>query len=118
MLRVACRSTGSTTASCFRRCISPNDTGLLALGGDLRPERLILAYAKGIFPGVRREPSDLVALARSAHGDDPTRDLVIQRSLRKQIQRKPYQLTMDSAFEQVLAGCATQPRAPASRARG
>jgi leucyl/phenylalanyl-tRNA---protein transferase len=49
------------------------------------------------------------------HSPDPrmvitTRDLVIQRSLKKQIKRKPYALRMDSAFEQVLVGCAATPR--------
>jgi leucyl/phenylalanyl-tRNA--protein transferase len=39
-----------------------------------------------------------------------TRDLVIQRSLRKQIKRKPYRLTMDTAFGDVLRGCAEVPR--------
>ena len=85
------------------------EDGLLALGGDLRPERLILGYTKGIFPWYAEN------LPILWHSPDPrmvmtTRDLVIQRSLRKQIQRKPYKLTMDTAFEQVLAGCAGTPR--------
>ena len=39
-----------------------------------------------------------------------TRDLVIQRSLKKAIKRKPYRLTMDTAFGDVLRGCADVPR--------
>jgi leucyl/phenylalanyl-tRNA--protein transferase len=39
-----------------------------------------------------------------------TRDLVVQRSLRKAIRRKPYQLTMDKAFDDVLEGCSSSPR--------
>jgi leucyl/phenylalanyl-tRNA--protein transferase len=39
-----------------------------------------------------------------------TRDLVVQRSLRKAIRRKPYVLTMDQAFGQVLEGCSSSPR--------
>jgi leucyl/phenylalanyl-tRNA--protein transferase len=85
------------------------EDGLLALGGDLRPERLILGYTKGIFPWYAEN------LPILWHSPDPrmvmtTRDLVIQRSLRKQIARKPYELTMDTAFEQVLIGCASTPR--------
>ena len=85
------------------------EDGLLALGGDLRPERLILGYTKGIFPWYAEN------LPILWHSPDPrmvmtTRDLVIQRSLKKQIRRKPYVLRMDSAFEQVLAGCAATPR--------
>jgi leucyl/phenylalanyl-tRNA--protein transferase len=85
------------------------EDGLLALGGDLRPERLILGYTKGIFPWYAEN------LPILWHSPDPrmvmtTRDLVIQRSLKKQIKRKPYALRMDSAFEQVLVGCAATPR--------
>jgi leucyl/phenylalanyl-tRNA---protein transferase len=85
------------------------EDGLLALGGDLRPERLILGYTKGIFPWYAEN------LPILWHSPDPrmimtTRDLVIQRSLRKQIRRKPYDLRMDTAFEQVLRGCAATPR--------
>ena len=85
------------------------EDGLLALGGDLRPERLILGYTKGIFPWYAEN------LPILWHSPDPrmvmtTSDLAIQRSLKKQIKRRPYELTMDTAFEQVLAGCAQVPR--------
>ena len=85
------------------------EDGLLALGGDLRPERLLLGYTQGIFPWYAEN------LPILWHSPDPrmimtTRDLVIQRSLRKQIKRKPYRLTMDTAFAEVLAGCAEVPR--------
>jgi len=85
------------------------EDGLLALGGDLRPERLLLGYTQGIFPWYAEN------LPILWHSPDPrmvmtTRDLVIQRSLRKAIRRKPYRLTMDSAFREVLRGCAEVPR--------
>ena len=85
------------------------EDGLLALGGDLRPERLILGYTKGIFPWYAEN------LPILWHSPDPrmvmtTRDLVIQRSLRKQIKRRPYLLTIDTAFGEVLKGCAASPR--------
>jgi leucyl/phenylalanyl-tRNA--protein transferase len=85
------------------------EDGLLALGGDLRPERLILGYTKGIFPWYAEN------LPILWHSPDPrmvmtTRDLIVQRSLRKQIKRKPYRLAIDTAFGQVLRGCAESPR--------
>jgi len=85
------------------------EDGLLALGGDLRPERLLLAYTKGIFPWYAEN------LPILWHSPDPrmvmtTRDLVVQRSLRKAIRRKPYRLTMDTAFVRVLENCASVPR--------
>lgn len=85
------------------------DDGLLAVGGDLRPERLLLAYSQGIFPWYGEN------LPILWHSPDPRMvlypsELVVQRSLRKAIRRRPYELRMDTAFEQVLHGCAAAPR--------
>jgi leucyl/phenylalanyl-tRNA--protein transferase len=85
------------------------EDGLLALGGDLRPERLLLGYTQGIFPWYAEN------LPILWHSPDPrmvmrTVDLVVQRSLKKAIRRAPYELRMDSAFAQVLEGCASVPR--------
>src|ERR1051325_3703870 len=85
------------------------EDGLLALGGDLRPERLILGYTQGIFPWYAEN------LPILWHSPDPrmimtTRDLVIQRSLKKALRRRPFELTMDRAFDRVLEGCASAPQ--------
>ncbi len=85
------------------------EDGLLALGGDLRPERLVLGYTQGIFPWYAEN------LPILWHSPDPrmvltTRDLVVQRSLRKAIRKRPYELRIDTAFAGVLAGCASVPR--------
>jgi leucyl/phenylalanyl-tRNA--protein transferase len=85
------------------------EDGLLALGGDLRPERLLLGYTQGIFPWYAEN------LPILWHSPDPrmvmtTRDLIVQRSLRKAIKRRPYELRIDTAFRDVLLGCAQVPR--------
>ena len=85
------------------------EDGLLALGGDLRPERLLLAYSEGIFPWYAEN------LPILWHSPDPRMvmtvdDLIVQRSLRKAIRRRPYELRMDTAFLRVLEGCSTVPR--------
>jgi leucyl/phenylalanyl-tRNA--protein transferase len=85
------------------------EDGLLALGGDLRPERLLLGYTQGIFPWYAYN------LPILWHSPDPgmvltTRVLVVQRSLRKAIKKRPYEIRIDTAFEQVLRGCAESPR--------
>jgi leucyl/phenylalanyl-tRNA---protein transferase len=85
------------------------EDGVLAVGGDLRPERVLLAYSKGIFPWYSEN------LPILWHAPDPrmmmtTRDLQVNRSLRKVIRRAPYQLKMDTAFDAVLRGCAATPR--------
>src|ERR1051326_4124589 len=85
------------------------EDGLPAPGGDLRPERLLLGYTQGIFPWYAEN------LPILWHSPDPrmimtTRDLSGPRSLRKVIKRKPYELKMDTAFRDVLRGCAEVPR--------
>jgi leucyl/phenylalanyl-tRNA--protein transferase len=85
------------------------DEGLLAVGGDLRPERLLLAYSQGIFPWYGKN------LPILWHSPDPRMvlypdELVVSRSLKKQIRRKPYELKLDTAFGDVLRGCADAPR--------
>lgn len=85
------------------------EDGLLAVGGDLTPERLLLGYSQGIFPWYGPK------LPILWHSPDPrmvmtTRALVINRSLRKTIRRRPYHLRIDTAFGDVLRACAATPR--------
>ena len=83
--------------------------GLLAVGGDLAPERLVAAYAAGIFPW---------------YGDDqhilwwsPDPRLVLRpgwlhlsRSLQRTLRRGTYQVRADTAFSEVISRCAAAPR--------
>jgi len=85
------------------------EDGLLAVGGDLRPERLLLAYANGIFPWYE---SGLPILW---HSPDPrmvldVKALHVPRSLRKAMRRRPYELRLDTAFRRVMLACARAPR--------
>ena len=85
------------------------DEGLLAVGGDLRPERLLLAYSQGIFPWYGKN------LPILWHSPDPRmvlfpNELVVNRSLKKAMRRRPYELRLDTAFGEVLRGCADVPR--------
>lgn len=79
--------------------------GLLAIGGDLRPERLLLAYSNGIFPWYG---DDLPILW---HSPDPRvvlqpQRLHVSRSLRKTLRRNVYRVTVDGAFARVIDQCA------------
>lgn len=83
--------------------------GLLAVGGDLRPERLLLAYANGIFPWYDR------GLPILWHSPDPRmvllgRELHVSRSLRKVMRRGRFRISLDAAFEAVIRSCASVPR--------
>lgn len=84
-------------------------SGLLAVGGDLSPERLLLAYSEGIFPWYGEN------LPILWHSPDPRMvlrapELVVQRSLRKAIRKRPYELRLDSAFDRVIRQCGAVPR--------
>ncbi|NAS12662.1 leucyl/phenylalanyl-tRNA--protein transferase [Poritiphilus flavus] len=83
--------------------------GLLAFGGDLSPERLILAYKNGIFPWFNE---DSLILWWSP---DPRMVLYpdqirISKSMRKVLRDGTFRLTKNTAFPQVLEGCATVSR--------
>jgi leucyl/phenylalanyl-tRNA---protein transferase len=85
-----------------------NPNGLLAVGGDLHPERLINAYRHGIFPWFA--PGDPILWwspdPRTLLFPDRVR---ISRSLAKTLRRRRLGVTMDRAFEAVIAAC-SQPR--------
>lgn len=83
--------------------------GIVAIGGDFRPERLLLGYAQGIFPW----PSEGLPLLWFS--PDPRFVLEphaahIPRSLRKQIKRMPYTIRFDTAFSEVIRACASKKR--------
>ncbi len=93
----------------FPRPQLADEDGLLAIGGDLRPERLLLAYAHGIFPWY----SEGVPILW--HSPDPRMVLEIgkvhmSRSLRKAIRRGTYEIKLDTAFRRVVGHCATVDR--------
>ena len=82
---------------------SPN--GLLAAGGDLKPERLLLAYQSGIFPWFDDDQPILW------WSPDPRavlfhQDLKISRSLLKRLKRNEFKVKLNTAFEQVVIACA------------
>ena len=83
--------------------------GIVAIGGDFRPERLLLGYAQGIFPW----PSEGLPLLWFS--PDPRFVLEpnhahIPRSLRKQLKREPYSIRLDTAFGRVIRACAETKR--------
>lgn len=83
--------------------IEPN--GLLAAGADLSPERLLDAYAHGIFPWFNEDDPVLW------WSPDPRmvlfpRDLHVSRSLRRTIRSGRFSVTLDRAFDAVMEGCA------------
>ncbi len=83
--------------------------GLLAVGGDLAPERLLAAYRRGIFPWY--SPGEPILW----WSPDPRMVLFpaefkVSRSLGRTLRRGGYEVRLDTAFARVIAACAQTPR--------
>ncbi len=83
--------------------------GLLAVGGDLRPERLLAAYALGIFPWFDASSPILWWSPDPRLVLEPER-LHVSRSLQRTIRRGRSRVTADAAFERVIGRCAARRR--------
>ena len=83
--------------------------GLLAIGGDLSPERLLHAYRRGIFPWYSQGQPILWWSPNPRCVIEPP-SFRISRSLRKTLRRNPFRVTFNQAFDAVIAACAA-PRA-------
>ena len=83
--------------------------GLLAAGGDLSPERLLDAYARGIFPW-SGEGEPLLWWSPDPRMVLWLDEVHVSRSLRRRLRTGGYRVTLDTAFADVMAGCAA-PRA-------
>jgi len=84
------------------------EDGLLAIGGDLSIERLILAYQKGIFPWYEGEtplwwsPDPRFVLFPE--------QLVISKSMHQIIKKKLFEFKTNTSFSEVIKQCKNQPR--------
>ncbi|BDG10514.1 leucyl/phenylalanyl-tRNA--protein transferase [Anaeromyxobacter paludicola] len=83
--------------------------GLLAVGGDLSPERLLAAYEVGIFPWFSEEYPILWWSPDPRLVLEPAR-LHVSQSLRRTLRRGRYRVTADRAFGQVIRRCSGKPR--------
>lgn len=83
--------------------------GLLAFGGDLSAERLMLAYASGIFPWFsQNEP--IMWWSPDPRGILPLDNFKYSKSLKKFTRTCDYRITINCAFDQVIDICAAIPR--------
>jgi len=81
--------------------------GLLAVGGDLSPQRLINAYRQGIFPWFDEE-DPILWWSPSPRSVLIPNDIRISRSTKKAIKHSNWQFSVDQAFHEVIAACADQ----------
>jgi leucyl/phenylalanyl-tRNA---protein transferase len=86
-----------------------DETGLIAVGGDLSVERLVAAYSNGIFPWFIEEglifwfsPDPRMVLFPEK--------LKINDSLQRRLKRRDFEVTFDKAFNEVITRCSKVPR--------
>jgi leucyl/phenylalanyl-tRNA--protein transferase len=87
--------------------------GLLAVGGDLRPARLLAAYGRGIFPWFE-EGQPVLWWCPDPRAVLFPDQIHVSRSLRRTLRRGALRLSWDRAFSRVVHACA----APRSRGAG
>lgn len=81
-----------------------NPDGILAVGGDLKPERLILAYNWGIFPWYNEGESIVWWHPNPRFVLFPDR-LKVSKSMRSILNQKKFSFTFDQAFSSVISSC-------------
>jgi leucyl/phenylalanyl-tRNA--protein transferase len=79
--------------------------GLLAVGGDLSVERLLLAYAHGIFPWYS-DPGPILWWSPDPRLVLFLEEFKISRSLSRVIKKQIFTITMNKAFGEVIRACA------------
>ncbi len=86
-----------------RSALCGDYAGLVAVGGDLTVERLLLAYREGIFPW---SVNPITWWSPDPRAIFELENVRISRSLAKVLKKHPFQITQDRAFEEVMRQCA------------
>jgi len=81
-----------------------DEEGVLAIGGDLSPERLLLAYKSGIFPWFN-EGEPILWWAPDPRMVLFFDELVISKSMRKILNKKMFKVTYNKSFREVISNC-------------
>ncbi|MCO1658402.1 leucyl/phenylalanyl-tRNA--protein transferase [Pseudonocardia humida] len=84
-------------------------SGVVAVGGDTSPQRLLLAYSRGIFPWPH-ERLPLLWYSPDPRFVLPLDAVHVGRTLRRTVRAGTYRITADTAFDEVVAACARTPR--------
>jgi leucyl/phenylalanyl-tRNA--protein transferase len=83
--------------------------GILAIGGDLSPERLLLAYRNGIFPWYS-EGEPIVWYSPEKRMVLFPEEIKVSKSMKQLIRRGTYHITWNENFEEVIKACQESPR--------
>jgi len=82
------------------------ENGLLAIGGDLSPQRLLLAYSQGIFPWYN-DGEPILWWSPMPRCVLLPGDFHLSRSLRKSLRTGEYRISFDQSFAAVIRACAS-----------
>jgi leucyl/phenylalanyl-tRNA--protein transferase len=93
----------------FPRPEFADEDGLLAIGGDLRAERLLNAYASGIFPWYS-EGEPLLWWSPDPRWVLPPAEVHVSSSMKSVLRSGKFKVTFDRAFRQVMEACGSTPR--------
>jgi leucyl/phenylalanyl-tRNA--protein transferase len=85
-----------------------DEVGLVAIGGDLRPQYLLQAYRRGIFPWYD-EGQPVLWWSPDPRGIFELDGLHVSRRLRRTIRSGRFRVTVNQAFGEVIRGCADRP---------
>src|SRR4051794_24649210 len=87
-----------------------DEDGIVAIGGDLHPQSLLLAYRSGIFPWPDPSFPHMIWASPDPRGILVFSELHVPSRLLRQAHHKKYRYTIDQAFEAVVCACALSPR--------
>ena len=93
------------------RLAEPN--GILAVGGDLSPDRLLMAYRSGIFPWYS-DDEPIIWWSPDPRFVLFPDELCISRTMRQVLKRRTFDITLDRDFRGVIRGC----QGPRKKERG
>ena len=86
-----------------------NKDGLLAFGGDLSPQRLVVAYANGIFPWYS-EDEPLLWWSLDPRLIIRPGEMKVSKSLKRTLRKGKFEVRIDTNFREVMLHCAAMPR--------
>ncbi|RQW09469.1 leucyl/phenylalanyl-tRNA--protein transferase, partial [candidate division KSB1 bacterium] len=81
------------------------EDGLLAIGGDLRPERLLLAYSNGIFPWPEGEGTPILWASPDPRLVLFPDNYIVSKRLERMIRQGKFTISFDENFTQVIRSC-------------
>ena len=84
-------------------------TGLLAIGGDLSTERLLLAYSSGIFPWFS-EGDPILWYSPAPRFVLYPKELKVSKSMKQLFRKKAFSVTVNRNFKDVILNCAKAKR--------